>query len=128
MLRSDTQKEVNMADLNALVDQLSELTVLEAAELSKMLEEKWGVSAAAAVAAAPAAGGDEGDYERAAQALDESWRHQASLLDFRRVRTGAECRAGSRRGLFRGVRAGGRPATARARRLPVVSECERQSG
>ncbi|MFA5963220.1 MAG: 50S ribosomal protein L7/L12 [Sphingomonas sp.] len=46
-----------MADLNALVDQLSALTVLEAAELSKMLEEKWGVSAAAAVAAAPAAGG-----------------------------------------------------------------------
>ncbi|PCD02715.1 50S ribosomal protein L7/L12 [Sphingomonas spermidinifaciens] len=45
-----------MADLNALVDQLSELTVLEAAELSKLLEEKWGVSAAA-VAAAPAAGG-----------------------------------------------------------------------
>src|ERR1700743_1020424 len=47
-----------MADLNALVDQLSELTVLEAAELSKLLEEKWGVSAAAAVAvAAPAGGG-----------------------------------------------------------------------
>ena len=46
-----------MADLNALVDQLSELTVLEAAELSKLLEEKWGVSAAAAVAAAPTAGG-----------------------------------------------------------------------
>ena len=46
-----------MADLNTLVDQLSALTVLEAAELSKMLEEKWGVSAAAAVAAAPAAGG-----------------------------------------------------------------------
>jgi len=46
-----------MADLNALVDQLSELTVLEAAELSKMLEEKWGVSAAAAVAAAPPAAG-----------------------------------------------------------------------
>ena len=45
-----------MADLNTLVDQLSELTVLEAAELSKLLEEKWGVSAAAAVAA-PAAGG-----------------------------------------------------------------------
>ena len=45
-----------MADLNALVDSLSALTVLEAAELSKMLEEKWGVSAAAAVAA-PAAGG-----------------------------------------------------------------------
>ena len=46
-----------MADLNALVESLSELTVLEAAELSKMLEEKWSVSAAAAVAAAPAAGG-----------------------------------------------------------------------
>lgn len=47
-----------MADLNAIVDQLSALTVLEAAELSKMLEEKWGVSAAAAVAVAgPAAGG-----------------------------------------------------------------------
>ena len=49
-----------MADLNALVDSLSELTVLEAAELSKLLEEKWGVSAAAAVAAAPAAGGGAG--------------------------------------------------------------------
>ncbi|MCH7888256.1 MAG: 50S ribosomal protein L7/L12 [Proteobacteria bacterium] len=46
-----------MADLNALVDQLSELTVLEAAELSKLLEEKWGVSAAAAVAVAAPAGG-----------------------------------------------------------------------
>ncbi|PZU58404.1 MAG: 50S ribosomal protein L7/L12 [Sphingobium sp.] len=47
-----------MADINALVDQLSALTVLEAAELSKALEEKWGVSAAAAVAvAAPAGGG-----------------------------------------------------------------------
>lgn len=47
-----------MADLAKLVDELSSLTVLEAAELSKMLEEKWGVSAAAPVAmAAPAAGG-----------------------------------------------------------------------
>jgi large subunit ribosomal protein L7/L12 len=47
-----------MADLNKLVDDLSALTVIEAAELSKMLEEKWGVSAAAAVAVAgPAAGG-----------------------------------------------------------------------
>jgi large subunit ribosomal protein L7/L12 len=47
-----------MADLNKLVDDLSALTVLEAAELSKLLEEKWGVSAAAAVAvAAPAGGG-----------------------------------------------------------------------
>ena len=46
-----------MADINALVDQLSELTVLEAADLAKALEERWGVSAAAAVAAAPAGGG-----------------------------------------------------------------------
>src|ERR1043166_3497697 len=48
-----------MADLARLVDNLSALTVLEAAELSKLLEEKWGVSAAApvAVAAAPAGGG-----------------------------------------------------------------------
>ena len=47
-----------MADLNALVDQLSALTVLEAADLSKLLEDKWGVSAAAAVAVAgPAQGG-----------------------------------------------------------------------
>ena len=45
-----------MADINSLVDQLSELTVLEAADLAKALEEKWGVSAAAAVAA-PAGGG-----------------------------------------------------------------------
>ena len=50
-----------MADLNKIVDDLSSLTVLEAAELSKILEEKWGVSAAApvAVAAAPGAAGGE---------------------------------------------------------------------
>ncbi|MDZ4324930.1 MAG: 50S ribosomal protein L7/L12, partial [Pseudomonas sp.] len=46
---------MNMADLAKIVEELSALTVLEAADLSKMLEEKWGVSAAAAVAAAPAA-------------------------------------------------------------------------
>ena len=48
-----------MADLNKIVEDLSSLTVLEAADLAKMLEEKWGVSAAAAVAVAagPAAGG-----------------------------------------------------------------------
>ncbi len=45
-----------MADLAKVVEDLSKLTVLEAAELSKMLEEKWGVSAAAPVAAAAAAG------------------------------------------------------------------------
>ena len=49
-----------MADLDKIVEELSSLTVLEAAELSKMLEEKWGVSAAApvAVAGVAAAGGD----------------------------------------------------------------------
>ena len=48
-----------MADLSKIVDELSSLTVLEAAELTKLLEEKWGVSAAApvAAAAAPAGGG-----------------------------------------------------------------------
>ena len=45
-----------MADLNKIIDDLSSLTVVEAAELSKQLEEKWGVTAAAAVAAAPTAG------------------------------------------------------------------------
>jgi large subunit ribosomal protein L7/L12 len=58
MTNSNTIGDKNMADINALVDQLSELTVLEAADLAKALEEKWGVSAAAAVAVAgPAAGG-----------------------------------------------------------------------
>tara|TARA_Y100000590_G_scaffold361466_1_gene418148 strand:- start:124 stop:495 length:372 start_codon:yes stop_codon:yes gene_type:complete len=46
-----------MADLNKIIDELSKLTVVEAAELSKQLEEKWGVKAATAVAAAPAASG-----------------------------------------------------------------------
>ena len=46
-----------MADLSKIVDELSTLTVLEAAELAKMLEEKWGVTAAAAVAVAAAPGG-----------------------------------------------------------------------
>ena len=45
-----------MADLNKIIDELSNLTVVEAAELSKQLEEKWGVTAAAPVAAAPAGG------------------------------------------------------------------------
>jgi large subunit ribosomal protein L7/L12 len=46
-----------MADINSLVDQLSELTVLQAADLAKALEERWGVSAAAAVAVAGPGGG-----------------------------------------------------------------------
>ena len=45
-----------MADLNKIIDELSTLTVVEAAELSKQLEDKWGVTAAAPVAAAPAGG------------------------------------------------------------------------
>ena len=49
-----------MADLNKIIEDLSSLTVVEAAELSKQLEEKWGVTAAAAVAAAPAAGAASG--------------------------------------------------------------------
>jgi large subunit ribosomal protein L7/L12 len=59
-----------MADLEKIAEDLSALSVLEAAELSKLLEEKWGVSAAApvAVAAAPAAGGDAGG--EAAEAKD----------------------------------------------------------
>ena len=50
-----------MADLQQIVDQLSDLTVIEAAELSKLLEEKWGVSAAAPVAAAAAGAAPAGD-------------------------------------------------------------------
>jgi large subunit ribosomal protein L7/L12 len=52
-----------MADLNKIIEDLSSLTVVEAAELSKQLEEKWGVTAAAAVAAAPATGGAEASPE-----------------------------------------------------------------
>ena len=54
-----------MADIAKLVEDLSQLTVMEAAELAKALEEAWGVSAAAAVAAAPAGGG------AAAEAVEE---------------------------------------------------------
>ncbi len=59
-----------MADLNAIVDQLSTLTVMEAAELSKLLEEKWGVSAAAPVAVA-AVGAAPGGEAAAAEEKDE---------------------------------------------------------
>jgi len=61
-----------MADLTAIVDQLSSLTVLEAADLVKQLETKWGVSAAApvAVAAAPAAGGAAAAPAEAQTAFD----------------------------------------------------------
>jgi large subunit ribosomal protein L7/L12 len=60
-----------MADLAKIVDDLSNLTVLEAAELSKMLEEKWGVSAAAPVAVAAVAGGAAGGEAAAAEEKDE---------------------------------------------------------
>ena len=58
-----------MADLNKIVEDLSSLTVLEAAELSKLLEDKWGVSAAAPVAAvaAPATGGPSSGSRAAAR-------------------------------------------------------------
>ena len=52
-----------MADLNKIIDDLSSLTVVEAADLSKQLEEKWGVTAATAVAAAPTAAADAAPAE-----------------------------------------------------------------
>jgi large subunit ribosomal protein L7/L12 len=65
-----------MADLNAIVDQLSSLTVMEAAELAKLLEEKWGVSAAAPVAVAAAVAADGG----AAGAAEEKTEFDAVLI------------------------------------------------
>ena len=65
-----------MADLAKIVDELSALTVLEAAELSKMLEEKWGVSAAAPVAVAAAGGG-----AAAAAPAEEKTEFDVILLD-----------------------------------------------
>jgi len=59
-----------MADIEKIADQLSELTVLEAADLAKLLEEKWGVSAAAPVAVAAVAGAAGGDAA-AAEEKDE---------------------------------------------------------
>ena len=55
-----------MSDLNKIVDDLSKLSVIEAAELSKLLQEKWGVSAAAPVAVAAAAAGDAASGDQAA--------------------------------------------------------------
>jgi len=53
-----------MADLNKIIDELSKLTVVEAADLSKQLEEKWGVTAAAPVVAAPAGAGATAEEEK----------------------------------------------------------------
>ena len=82
-----------MADLNKIVDELSSLTVLEAAELSKLLEEKWGVSAAApvAVAAAPAAGGGEAAAEEKTEfdiELSESGSNKIAVIKEVRTITG----------------------------------------
>ena len=82
-----------MADLNKIVEDLSSLTVLEAAELSKMLEEKWGVSAAApvAVAAAPAAGADEAAAEEKTEfdvVLSESGSNKIAVIKEVRTITG----------------------------------------
>ena len=82
-----------MADLNKIVDDLSSLTVLEAAELSKMLEEKWGVSAAApvAVAAAPTAGGEEAAAEEKTEfdiELSESGSNKIAVIKEVRTITG----------------------------------------
>ena len=59
-----------MADLEKIVDDLSSLTVMEAAELSNLLEEKWGVSAAAPVAVAAAVGGGEAAAESSSDEVD----------------------------------------------------------
>ena len=82
-----------MADLNKIVEDLSSLTVVEAAELSKLLEEKWGVSAAApvAVAAAPAAGGGEAAAEEKTEfdvELSESGSNKIAVIKEVRTITG----------------------------------------
>ena len=82
-----------MTDLNKIVEDLSSLTVLEAAELSKLLEEKWGVSAAApvAVAAAPSAGGGEAAAEEKTEfdiELSESGSNKIAVIKEVRTITG----------------------------------------
>ena len=82
-----------MADLSKIVDDLSSLTVLEAAELSKMLEEKWGVSAAApvAVAAAPASGDGQAEAEEKSEfdvILSESGSNKIAVIKEVRTITG----------------------------------------
>ena len=82
-----------MADLNKIVEDLSSLTVLEAAELSKLLEDKWGVSSAApvAVAAAPAAGGGEAAAEEKTEfdlELTESGSNKIAVIKEVRTITG----------------------------------------
>lgn len=69
-----------MADLNALVEQLDQLTLLEASQLSKMLQEKWGVSAAAPVAVAGVPGGGGGAPE--AEAEEEQTEFDVVLVGY----------------------------------------------
>ena len=82
-----------MADLNKIVEDLSSLSVLEAAELSKLLEEKWGVSAAApvAVAAAPASGAGDSAAEEKSEfdvVLSESGTNKIAVIKEVRTITG----------------------------------------
>tara|TARA_B100001123_G_C14697993_1_gene784075 strand:+ start:27 stop:404 length:378 start_codon:yes stop_codon:yes gene_type:complete len=82
-----------MADLNKIVEDLSSLSVMEAAELSKLLEEKWGVSAATpvAVAAAPAAGGAEAAAEEKSEfdlVLSEAGSNKIAVIKEVRTITG----------------------------------------
>ena len=82
-----------MADLNKIVEDLSSLSVIEAAELSKLLEEKWGVSAAAPVAAvaAPASGGGETAAEEKSEfdiVLSESGSNKIAVIKEVRTITG----------------------------------------
>ena len=83
-----------MADLNKIVEDLSSLSVIEAAELSKLLEEKWGVSAAAPVAAAapvPGAGGGEAAAEEKTEfdiVLSEAGANKIAVIKEVRTITG----------------------------------------
>jgi large subunit ribosomal protein L7/L12 len=90
--RREKEEEI-MADLNAIVEQLSGLTILQAAELVKQLEEKWGVSAAAAVAVAagPAAAGPAAAAEEKTEfsvVLTEAGANKINVIKEVRVVTG----------------------------------------
>ena len=80
-----------MTDLNKIVEDLSSLSVIEAAELSKLLEEKWGVSAAVPAAAVPAAGGSEAASEEKSEfdlVLSEIGPNKISVIKEVRTITG----------------------------------------
>ena len=99
-----------MADLEKIVEELSNLTVLEAAELSKLLEDKWGVSAAAPVAVAAVAGGAGGE----AGGAEEKSEYDVILVSFgdKKINVIKEVRAITGLGLKEAkelVEAGGKP-------------------